>query len=349
MSGDQTRVFRSAPVLEHLAKVCQLLGINRFFHFLNRKRKRILTYHNVLPDSQFQNRLHEGVSHSESVFRRQIAYLASRFRIGLNLKDPRELTITFDDGYRNQHAIVHPILMQFGIKAYFFCALDLVRGNSPLLIDKLLLWLSYVPAGTYPVRLEPETQPTSLDIQTAADRRRHWLRLHPKIMKSYAAVAPCLYSEFDRCHSFDDIRQRIPPASYTLRFTPILPHALETMKSWGHLVGAHSKTHSPLGSLDSAARDQELQECAQEIGSIYNTAVFSFPFGGIDEVTTEVAKYGFNYAFCNIDQPLPSGMAYCNLMVPRMALPNTCLPAEIDFIVSGAKYFLKYFRLLPRW
>jgi CelD/BcsL family acetyltransferase involved in cellulose biosynthesis len=302
----------------------------------------------VLPDAEFENRLHEGVSHSESVFRRQVAYLVSRFRFGLDLTESRELTLTFDDGYRNQHAIAHPILMQFGIKAYFFCTLDLLAGSGPLPIDKLLFWLSCVPFGTYQVRVGPGTQTTRLAIQTEADRRACWLIVFPSIMQHYTAVAPLLCSEFDRCQPFADIRQNIDPAYYALRFTPMLPQALWAMKDYGHLIGAHGKTHAPLSSLDNGALKEELRACAQEVGPIFNTTVFSFPFGGKEDSANDVRKSGFSHALSNINEPLPQGMSYSDGFIPRLALPNTAVPAEIDFILSGAKYFLQNFRLLPK-
>jgi peptidoglycan/xylan/chitin deacetylase (PgdA/CDA1 family) len=325
------------------------LGINHLFYFLNRNRKRILSYHNVLPDAHFKNRLHEGVSHSESIFRRQIAYLASRFRFGTDLKDPRELTLTFDDGYRNQHAIAHPILMQFGIRAYFFCSLDLVKGVGPLLIDDLLLWLSYIEKGAYQIRLPGDAQPLTLTVQKDEDRLRCWKLLYPRIMENYAAVASALYDQFDRCHSFSGIRKRIEPTYYILRFTPILPHALATMKVYGHFIGTHGKSHAPLGLMDKTTLENELKACSSEVGSTYNTAVFCFPFGGTRDVTNHIGKFGFIHALSNINQPLSGQQSYNDFFIPRLALPNTADPAQIDFILSGAKHFLKYRRLLPKW
>ncbi|MEI7682514.1 MAG: polysaccharide deacetylase family protein, partial [Betaproteobacteria bacterium] len=148
-----------------IVRICDCLGINRLFYFLNRNRKRILTYHNVLPDAHFQNCLLEGVSHCESVFREQIRSMARLYHFGLDLTDSHQLTLTFDDGYRNQYAVVHPILMQYGIKAYFFCALDLVLKSETLLIDELLLWLSSSKVGTYEIYLPSIAQPLIFDIQ----------------------------------------------------------------------------------------------------------------------------------------------------------------------------------------
>jgi peptidoglycan/xylan/chitin deacetylase (PgdA/CDA1 family) len=345
----QTGDLTTPAKLKLLAWLCRWLGVNRLFYFLNRNRKRILTFHNVLPDALFRSSLHEGVSHSESVFRRQIAHLTSRFRFGTDLKNPRELTLTFDDGYRNQHAVVHPILMQFGIAAYFFCCLDLLSGEEPLLIDLFLLWLSYVEYGEYRIHLAPDAEPLTLVIGREADRLRCWQLLYGKLRENYIKVAPRLYEELDRCRPFAEVKKQIDPAYYRLRFTCILPQGLAAMKACGHLIGAHGKTHAPLASLDPAALDAELRACAREMGETFNTRVFCFPFGGVGDLANEVKNNGFTHALSNVNRPLPKGRAYNDFFIPRLALPNTADVAVMDFILSGAKHFLQHFRLLPRW
>ena len=338
------------PFLTRMAALaCRFLGVNRLFYFLNRKRKRILAYHNVLPDAHFRNRLHEGVSHSESVFREQITHLTRRFKIGLDIDDPNQLTLSFDDGYRNQHAVAHPILMQFGIKAYFFCTLELVSDAKTLLIDEFMCWLSYAKAGCYRIELPNGTPPLTLIVQNDNDRLACWKLLYPHILADYPTVAPALYAELDRCQPFSEIKQQIDATYRTLRFDPILPHALLTMKAYGHLVGAHGKTHAPLGCLAKPALEEELKTCESEIGNTFNTGVFCFPFGGLKETTSDVRRFGFSHAFANINVPLPKTQSYHDFMIPRLALPNSANPAEMDFILSGTKYFLKHRCLLPKW
>lgn len=338
----------SSAKLTVTAHVCHYLGINRLFFFLNRRRKRILTYHNVLPDEHFRNRLHEGVSHSESVFREQIRHLARQFQVGLDLTDPRQLTLTFDDGYRNQHAVAYPILMLHGIKAYWFFTLDLLEGKGPLLIDRLLFWLSYVEPGSYQVVLEPNAIPIVLDIHSEEDRHRCWRRLYAIIRPRFATLAPKLDDEFNRCRPYAGLVQNTDDNGYRLRFTPIQPTAVAAMKAHGQLVGPHGKTHFPLAALGPEALEAELEACRQQIGKLYNTTVFSFPFGGIEESVQGVTPHGFSRGLSNTDLPLPVCWNYSEDFMPRMALPNTAEPAVMDFILSGAKHFLQHGRLLPQ-
>lgn len=324
-------------------------GFNWLSYRLNHGSKRILAYHNVIPDAHYRNDLHEGVSHSESVFRAQIGHLARHFKLGLDLADPRQLTLSFDDGYRNQHAVAHPILMQFGIQAYFFCTLDLVRDSRPLLIDEIMCWLGHARPGEYVIALPGVAEPMVLALRDETDCSRCWGLLYPLLLADYPTVAPALRAELDRCQPFGEIWSRLDASYVALRFTPILPHALEAMKAYGHLIGAHGKTHAPIGRLAPRLRDEELRACAAAMGTTYNTAVFCFPYGGLAEVADEVEEHGFTQAFSNVNLPLPKPQSYHDLMIPRMALGNTADPSEIDFVLSGAKHFLKHGRLLPSW
>jgi len=260
-----------------VARVCYYFGVNRLFYFLNRNRKRILVYHNVLPDAHFKNRLHEGVSHSESIFRRQIAYVLSKFRCGTALDNPQELTITFDDGYLNQYAIAHPVLTQFDVKAYFFCALDLLQKDEPLLIDQLMFWLSYVPYGSYEVYLSTKEPPQKLILQREEDRRKFWRSAYPQIAGD-VSVAARLRASFDHCYSYEELLKHIDLHYYDLRFAAIPHHDLTEMRNYGHFIGAHTKSHPVLSSLNADELDREVKGCADEIGKTYNCRVFSYPF-----------------------------------------------------------------------
>lgn len=336
-----------SKVARKLPAAFQRLLLNRLFYFLNRKRKRILTYHNVIPDRQFRDIPAEGVSHRVSVFKQQIEHLSARFPIGLNLEDPRELILTFDDGYWNQYEFVHVILKEYGIRGYFFFTLDLLSGDHPLLIDQLLFWLSYVDRGTYQVRVEGRL--IQLQIETDQDRHRCWQKLYPIIRPNFKSLAPSLLAEFESCYPSEILVHKVDQDYYRQRFTAVLPDALNEMKSYGHMIGAHGKTHAPLAALDRAELEEEMVSCRQAIGVTFNCTAFSFPFGGVEESCQGVSNFGFSQIFGNINCPLPASWEYSNSFIPRMSLPNEANAAELDFILSGAKYFLTNFKLLPKW
>jgi hypothetical protein len=296
--------------------------------------------------------LHEGVSHSAGVFRRQIAYLIRRFTCDTDLDNPTTLTITFDDGYLNQYAVALPILAEFSLRAYFFCPLALWETGEPLLVDRLLCWLSYVPPGTYALPLRSGDAPITLTIASDADRSSCWLRLN-RLLTTREIGEEALQAAFEACIPFAAIRESMAAEAYDLRFTPIPNAGLAEMRAYGHQIGAHARSHRILALLDDEMLEQEVAACAAQVGPMFNTAVFSYPFGGVCEVTPRVIAcvraHGFTRAVSNINTPLPGDMAYGAHFLPRFGLPNTAAPYLLSFILSGAKYFLQYRRLLPRW
>src|SRR5439155_18588951 len=110
-----------------------------------------LTYHNVIPDEEFDGILHLGQSHRASVFERHLSIIKSRKALGGEVPGVGGCVITFDDGYRNNHAVARGILGRYGIKACFFVPLQPLREGSTLIIDQVALWFSYVPTGEYEV------------------------------------------------------------------------------------------------------------------------------------------------------------------------------------------------------
>lgn len=143
-----------------VAYVCYFLGLHRIAYFLNRKRKRVITFHNVLPDDLFDKSIANGVSCSFSGFKAIVSEISRFYRFSLNLDDYKTVTLTFDDGYLNQVETAAPYLTERGIPAYLFVSGQLLpqtggvskqESGRPLVVDLLLHWISYVPSGEYQV------------------------------------------------------------------------------------------------------------------------------------------------------------------------------------------------------
>lgn len=338
--------------LHVIAWMCHYLGISHLFFRLNRGRKRIITYHNVLPDVQFSGVLHQGVSHSAGIFRQQLAYLRHQFPCDTNLDNRDSLTITFDDGYLNQYSVVHPILAEFGLRACFFCTLAICETGEPLLTDRLMCWLSYVPCGVYVLPRRTGEASLTLSVTSEADRLRYWMMLN-RLLTAGEIGEETLMAMFEACVPFATIRARMAAEAYALRFACIPDLALGEMRAYGHQIGAHGYTHRVLALLDDAALEQEIAACAAQIGTRFNTSAFSYPFGGVRDVTPRVVAcvqaHGFTRAVSNINSPLTGELRYSALFLPRFALPNTASRHLLSFILSGAKYFVQHRRLLPKW
>ena len=100
--------------------VMTYLGFIKLFYWLNRNKKIILTYHNIIPNHLFDDSCHLGVSHTESVFKEQIKLIYQRF-------DRNQCLITFDDGYKNQLEVAAKILSDHHLQGIFFVSFQSVR------------------------------------------------------------------------------------------------------------------------------------------------------------------------------------------------------------------------------
>lgn len=125
-------------IVEILAFLAYWTGVDALFYWLNRKAKRIVTFHNVLPDAMYRYDLANGVSNSESGFRLIVGEIAKKYRFSTDVFDTKTCTITFDDGYVNQVEVAGRVLDEMGIPAILFVAGDLIGGKGPLLVDRLL-------------------------------------------------------------------------------------------------------------------------------------------------------------------------------------------------------------------
>jgi peptidoglycan/xylan/chitin deacetylase (PgdA/CDA1 family) len=103
----------------------------------------VLLYHRVNPD---EDPFFPAIS--VEVFEAQMRYLSRNFRV-LSLADiirriqrgkgvePLTITITFDDGYRDNYTFAHPILKRYQLPATLFVATGFVGGNKLMWNDRL--------------------------------------------------------------------------------------------------------------------------------------------------------------------------------------------------------------------
>lgn len=335
-----------------IALIFRVLALNRLFFFLNRNRKRIISYHNVIPDKYFRELLVEGVSHSESIFNQQINYIRNYYYFDLNPYNKKSVTLTFDDGYKNQGCIAGSTLTKLNVKAYFFCTLNLLQTGKPLFCDELMLWLSYAPSGTYSVTLEEPERIQVFSIDSDKDRLNVWEFILREI-KRKPNLIDVVRRAFDKHVPFSEIRNKLDSEYLNLRFSSLTKDDLDTLKDEGHLVASHSESHRIMSSLEEYTLDDEFRNCRKEFEKTFNSRVFCYPFGSEAEVNQAVIDkaqlHGFSAAFANSNTPLHSGLKYSNFFMPRIALPNTSNRMVLDFILSGAKYFLQHRCLLPLW
>lgn len=321
-------------LLKLFYKFCYFTGITQLFFMLNSRKKLIISYHNVIDDELFDHALHLGVSHSRSNFAIQMRLIKNKFKLTSDIEANTGAMITFDDGYRNNVTTAAVILNQLKIPAYFFVPLDSIGAPEPLWCDQLLLWFSYVPHGKYQL-LEH-----IYIINKQADREKEYARLYLKLLENPELTIAVLQA----MHQLIPFNTLVSEAVYAQRFQSMNIAELTQLKQAGHYVGAHSVAHEVLSRKQPHDLHHDFKRTAAAIGSIYNTTVYAYPFGGLNEISTAVfdccAQSGFSHGLLNIFENIPK---YKNkkYIIPRMTLPNTGDKYIIYAKLSGLEKFTK--------
>lgn len=270
-------------IVEMLAFLAYWTGVDALFYWLNRKAKRIVTFHNVLPDAMYRYDLANGVSNSESGFRLIVVEIAKRYRFSTDVWDAKTCTITFDDGYVNQTEVAGRVLDEMGIPAILFVAGDLIGLSEPLLVDKLL---------------------------HATSSLNEW------VSNVWPDFRSGKYNSNLHLHLFT------PPSSLEyrrLRLTGATEEMLEERRRKGWKIGWHTWRHLPLVSLSEDEVRKELA-CPAEFREEVLSYPFGNP-EEVGETAIRVAKE-LGYP-CAVSNTHTAGAKHERYFLPRMdLLPN---------------------------
>ena len=305
-------------------------GVDALFYWLNRKAKRIITFHNVLSKDLWVANQANYVSHDLDDFKKIIAMSARKFRFSTDLFDPRTLTITFDDGYHNQYEFAFKSLREKGIPAYVFVA-DETRtsGGRGLLVDRLLHWVSLAP-----IEVVPE-----------GNRGGFWRKVvWPRFLSDRETHGEAIMKELDALYSYEKIEASLSDAYRRERLGGISDAELDEMRAAGWKIGWHTRRHCPLVQFTGAALREEL-----DAPPAFKDVCLSYPYGNPIEVGDEAVRVaealGYPCAVSNCDNVALNRTS--RFFLPRLDLTSD--KYDLHFKLSGGFYFLHHHRLLPRF
>lgn len=332
----------SLEIMKKVAKISKITGFTKLSYILNKNRKRTIAYHNIIPDKYWDNSIHLNHSMKESSFKKQLDIIEKRFGCTLDIYDKSKVTLTFDDGYLNQYSVASKIMDNKNMQGYFFCTANVINNNEAFIMDKLQYWISYVPYGVYNI----EEFDIELNINTEDSRKSEW-----KKISNIIGDIPIEQVEYllDKTYPFEKIR--IDTDFYKLRFEGINKNQLNEMKINGHKIGAHSAYHKRLSAMSGEELKVDISVCSDMLDRTYNTNVFCYPFGSIGDINKAVIETirenGFKNAFAYSNNPIGEG--YDEYFMPRIFIPDTDESDIIEFILSGAKHFISFRKLLPKY
>ena len=314
-----------------IAFVAYYLGLDALMYRLNRRAKRIITFHNVLPDDIYDSARPIGCMIKESDFKRQIAEISRWFRFSTDIFDASTATITFDDGLLSQYEIAARDMEFPGIVFVTGNAID-TSPDEALITDKILIWNEYAPDDAVQ-KVFGVTMP----------RNELWAKfVQPAYREDWRSRGREFLTRLDRAYPVSKLIASLPEEWVRLRLSGCTREHLADLKKRGWKIGWHTQSHFALAFLDAESKKEELAGPSE-----YRDVVASYPYGRMEEIGVDslriVKELGYPAAVSNDpDMSKFTGRYF----LPRYPLHSN--KYELHFVLSGLKYFLKYGKLLQK-
>jgi peptidoglycan/xylan/chitin deacetylase (PgdA/CDA1 family) len=288
----------------------------------------VLTYHRV-GEQVAPGFDPEVLDASPAVFERHVRLLQRYF----NLIDTRDLDawraggqlppnpamITFDDGYRDNHDTVMPILKRAGAKAVFFVATSYIT-------DRRVFWWELVNHALQSAKTEQLSlqypRELKLPLHTPADRRSS-IKLLLKLLKREEGVdMERFLAELYQAAGlpFSAARER-EMADQMLMTWP----QIRALADAGFDVQSHSHAHRVLHTLTPEEARQDLLRARQELEGALDRPVTAVayptgrPLGDAAAHRQAVLDAGYRYGF-TVQKLVPLGRMNDWLGIPRMMI-----------------------------
>jgi peptidoglycan/xylan/chitin deacetylase (PgdA/CDA1 family) len=294
----------------------------------------VVTYHRIRESSSHDGFDEGVVDATPTSFERQVKMLARSFKLIDSFElashvharrplPPNAAMITFDDGYRECHDIVLPILLRQRAKATFFVA-------SSFVAERRIFWWDAVE---YLVGRSQRTEvlldypvENSVDLGSPALRRDAVARF-TRILKDHHGLS---VSRF-----LDELARALDVA-----WSPTIERALaeklimtwdqvRALKAAGMDVQSHTRTHRPLHTVPNSELDSELSGSRDDIEAALDGPVraIAYPVGrGIRQsavTCSAVERAGYRLGFSNGSGSNPLNAGIDPLDVRRLSVESS--------------------------
>lgn len=330
----------NALLLKSIAVFAYYSGLTNLFYYLNRKAKRIITFHNVMPMGLLPDGIRVGIVDTDDDFAKIVSEVRKHFAISNDLSDSASATITFDDGYKNQVEIAGKILKEMGVPAIIFVSGQILNNSDAdkaLVVDLLMHWVYLAPDGEY--HLSPEFGMDAFRL--GRDRDDTWQHvIWPAFNMDCKSKGRRLLEMLDNQFAIKDILSRCNPEYVRLRLCGISDIDISEIKQKEWTIGWHTFSHYPLSRLSG----KELQNEICKSPNYMKSEVMSYPYGELKSVNCECVKLAENtYPSAVSNVPFKNQLS-CRWFLPRYTLINN--KYLLHFELCGLKNFIKTRRLL---
>jgi peptidoglycan/xylan/chitin deacetylase (PgdA/CDA1 family) len=222
------------------------------------------------------------------------AFAAGRGRLPRN-----PVMVTFDDGYRDNHDVALPILLQHGVRATFFIATDYVENRRMYWWDRVSL---LVERSTHSTLELVYPMPRTFPMATPAAKRETVRKLQ-RIIKDERGL------DLER---FLDGVARAAGVSLSPAEERRIVDA--TTMTWDHVralrragmdIQSHTRTHRVLQTLDPSDLDRELRASKTTLEDVLGERITAVsypvgkPLGEASHIRRAVREAGYELGFSN--------------------------------------------------
>jgi peptidoglycan/xylan/chitin deacetylase (PgdA/CDA1 family) len=295
-----------ASVKKTLLKAMYSCGAFAPFHWANRRKVLILTYHCFSSDKEFGK-----VSAIE--FRTHLEYLKKHNRVLPlsetidHLKNGKTLpanttVITIDDGYADGYDVAFPLLKQFGFPATVYAITDFVDAKIWLWTDLMRYILLNTKTDSTIIEFGP-ADTVKADLTDKISRLEQAGRINARLKKLPNEQKETKIKEIAR-----ELDVEIPAKPPT-EFASMNWDQAREMDADNIRIESHTVTHPILTNVGQATLDFEMTSSKARLEEVLERPVghFCYPNGSLDKSVQNAAKnagyasavttaYGFNDA-----------------------------------------------------
>lgn len=259
-------------MIKSLVKKALLQGPHRLIQALRKPQIIALQYHSVQENpEQFKDTIGIAITHSRTLFRKQMEWLATHF-VPISIDDlpsilagekalqRRAVVVTFDDGFRDNVEIAAEILEEFGIRGVFYVTAGVIEGPP--------LWFCQLRKIMQGKSSDEFRKYSSLMAASSPAERQRTLQ---ELCTSFGVELPMP----DLMMSWEQVR---------------------ALHNRGHVVGSHTVTHPNLAHVAPNEADSEIRESRTRLEHQLGAEVkhFSYPhpilFPCFNDATTEMCQ-----------------------------------------------------------
>lgn len=274
----------------------------------------ILRYHSVDSSGSCHSTPPEvWESHIQYLQERDFSVLSIRDYLMENYHPSRPAAImTFDDGYRNNHDIVLPVLHRFNMTATFYC----VTGYAGK------------PAGW----VEGEVENLLKEGMDVINGPLEYFLEHARLNEEY------IRAHLPQLHQLG-MRRALKEIYYLNQFKPLAlmsRHHLLALHQAGMEIGAHTDSHCYLSKLLPKEASREILNSKHQLEEILQAPVdsFCFPYGDYSEQVVQMVKEAGFKSACGCESGYFNPRRDSLFELPRIGMELVKGKFHLDFYLN---------------